>query len=152
MQWIPYDQKPILSTYCPRRECMSSGKVFLDSRFMKSYLISTAWIVLGAGIFFVFVNVWVLGIFLLSLGVISLGFGISGRLLKVDYYPVNRIMTLALTSILLIFAAISMRVLMAPPRDIYWLIYLLVTISLWLYTWMALILSTKKQERGTGLD
>jgi hypothetical protein len=124
---------------------MSDRKLFLDSRFMRSYLFATAWVALGAGILFLVANVLVLGIFLSLLGVISLGIGISRRSLNVDYYPRNRVITLGLTSVLFLLTAISVRVLMPPPREVYWVIYLIVTICLWLYTWLAFILSVKDQ-------
>jgi hypothetical protein len=124
---------------------MSDRKLFLDSRFMRSYLFATAWVALGAGILFLVANVLVLGIFLSLLGVISLGIGISRRSLNVDYYPRNRVITLGLTSVLFLLTAISVRVLMSPPREVYWVIYLIVTICLWLYTWLAFILSVKDQ-------
>ena len=125
---------------------MSNRKIFLDSRFMRSYLFATAWIALGAGILFLVANVLAFGIFLLILGAIPLGAGVSGRSLKADYYPRNRVITLGFTGVLLLLTAISVRILMAPPREVYWVIYLLVTVFLWLYTWMAFILSVKNQK------
>ena len=134
---------------------MSNRKIFLDTRFMRSYLISTAWIALGAGILFVLANVLIFGIFLLLVGGVSLGFGISGKLLKVDYYPMNRVITLGLTSVLLLMTALSVRVLMGPPREVYWVIYFIFTICLWLYTWMVFIFSVRNQvgeERSLTRD
>lgn len=112
--------------------------------FLRSYLFTAAWVVLGAGILMAASGAAALGIFFMLLGVAAALCGFFPRLLKVGYYPANRIIMLAFAGFLILMTSYSLRVFMRPPREMYWMIYFIVTLGLMLYTAIAFIRSSKK--------
>lgn len=123
---------------------MSDKKIFLDMAFLRGYLFTAAWVVLGAGILLTASGVVALGFLFMILGTVAALCGFSTRLLKIGYYPSNRLIMLALTGLLILMTSYSLRVFMLPPREISWLIYFIVTICFGLYTGFAFIRSAKK--------
>ena len=125
-------------------------KLYLDRRFIKIFLLTFGWASLGAGVFLLLGNAVLIGIFLCLLGVFFFLVGFLGRGFKVGYYQNFQIFIVVVSAILILATTYTTRIFMRPPREIYWLIYFLITLCLLGLSTFALLRSVKKgREKRT---
>jgi hypothetical protein len=87
-----------------------------------------------------------LGIFVTLLGIGLMVVTIYGRWFKVGRYPRSRIVLSVFIGVGVLISALSLRIFMNPPRDIYWVVYFVVAILLFLPPWIYLLRPSKNHE------
>lgn len=123
---------------------------FVDGRFMRLFLLTAAWAVLGPGLFFLFViSAKLIGGFLSLIGIVMVVLAVYGKGLKIGYYSKNRIILLAFSGLAVLVSAVTMKVFFLFSYQTYWLVYFVLTIGFLILSAVALVRSV---QMGRDLD
>ena len=123
---------------------MSDRNFFVDLSFMRLFLLTAAWSILGPGLSFLFfTSAKIVGGFLFLLAIVSIVMAANGKGLKIGYYSKNRIILLAFSGLAVLIYALTAKIFFFFSDQTYWLVYFLITVGFLLLSAVALVRSVQ---------